>query len=524
MKNLKLISMSVILAMSLIACNESNDVGASNVNSTKSTSNLSNTVTTRPIVAYLNSSDFQDPNVASSTVDNLINGPWKGVSQVNIAFLKPHMAFNKNTASDSDPANSNTGLSFAAGYTLGELRSFIEQMHNKGTKVFFSVGGWDYSCAVLNNSNVVVDYYNQDIGGSNYCEPPQDDYSLPDYNMDVSRFDYFPNPLTYAENGTNPAFNNKAAGLPNPNIYETADQAKQYIQNWVDFVQFIGADGVDLDYEETYFADFSSIPSPYTQTGSLSMKYTAQKFASILYNLEHYASAAGLKVSIAAVPVGVTNIDAPNGSLGQQLWGGNLKGLYYQTSNPNDVPTPAGIEDSGADLLGKLDFIGVMTYDLDTTTTSSYCPILGTNNVLGFQQYQPGSSSDICVLDKQVATYLSGFNSFMQQIGAQNVPIVGGIETGVPAYPQASQDQSDYYNVPLKTGDVDCSSAVVNGERPSCVDQLVNSTPNGIILWELNKIITESQINSYNGSYNNLTKQDLDSAATPTDVINAFQQ
>ncbi|TXI93108.1 MAG: hypothetical protein E6Q33_04575 [Neisseriales bacterium] len=518
MEKLNIVLRSVFLASAisaLYACSEGSEASTTTNPTIQANQqlNIANSNANSKVVAYLNSLDFQVPSVESATLANLTGGTWP-VTQVNIAFMKPHSTFNIDTAKDSDLANSNTGLSFASDYTLGDLKAFIGQLKAKGITVYISVGGWDYSCYVSGTNGTITDYYNADLGGSNYCEPPQDGYIQADYNFDPTRFDFFPNPLDYAENGV-PLFDKS---LTNPDLQDTIAQAKQYIQNWVDFAKYVGASGVDLDYEETYYADLSHVASPYNTTGSYSIKFGSQKFASILYNLEQDAKASGLGVSIAAVPVGSVNIDADNGTNGQLNWGGNLKGIYYQLESTSDVPTPSGLP-AAATLFSNLSLIGVMTYDLDTTIMSGYCPYVFDGNQLGFANNNTGNSN--CILANQVKSYLTGFSSFLSQVNASNVPLLGGIETGKPAYPTGNtSNQTEYYNVPLKPGIADCSAAVVNGEAPSCIDQIKMSTPNGIIFWELNKPTTDL---GYTGSFSNLTQSDLNSAATTTDVLNLFK-
>jgi hypothetical protein len=184
---------------------------------------------------------------------------------------------------------------------------------------------------------------------------------------------------------------NLSVHVPGSGLYYDLD--RDPYADLVSLATDLGADGIDLDYEEFWHADyFREGPRPY------SLWQTVYKFTAIvkdtMVNIQQQNPSLRLSHAAGATAAWTTN-----------WWGGNMKGLVYhmQTQFPETVNFITVGPNAGG--------FNVMTYDLSDDESSEQCPLPG-----------------VCTLDQQV-------NFFMQAYANVSIPASVGYEVGVPAFP-----------------------------------------------------------------------------------------
>ena len=138
----------------------------------------------------------------------------------------------------------------------------------------------------------------------------------------------------------------------------------------------IGADGIDVDYEETWLADLTATKPTSILSGAYLSTPSYQKYAAILNEITTDAKAATdqatgktIQLSTAAPAVGAAPVDdAKCGTSGNCWWLSNLKGIAYMALNGNDTQV------NTQKAFDYMDHIGLMTYDMDTDVTSGWAP------------------------------------------------------------------------------------------------------------------------------------------------------
>jgi len=302
------------------------------------------------------------------------------------------------------------------------------------------MGGWNYNCfpymyarySVGGYGTDTPNYYKiQQFGGGDInkcveanqfcyvCEPPSEGTSLND-------FEIFPEPehsdtwqqatqmvTAHANSSFPPKWNydmvaNQPWTDPKTGITVTVPGSDRYVtlkrdpyQDLVYLAKDLGADGIDLDYEEFWHGDyFKTGDNP---QGPWTLPQTTYKYSAIAYDLMINIKAIqpSLKLSTAAGAVGAWS---------SNWWGGNLKGLWYNVKQwyPDLIDFMGSSPNAGG--------INVMTYDLSDNPEFHECP----------------DESD-CTLDKQVAFYMKTYSD-------ANIPASVGYEIGVPAYPAPDHD------------------------------------------------------------------------------------
>jgi hypothetical protein len=425
-------------------------------------------IPTKQIVAvYMQTGNVKSAADLDARATNLIGlfSDYKDTTnkpEVILAFIRPHFDFDMNIANTGVVAEG-IGFGFPSGenITYADLQKFISTLQDSGISVFISVGGWVYSG-------------NQ--------TPPQ--YS-------------FPNPT---KNNGAPFPAGTTATFTNPEKLYQVDQQKQYINNWVKLASYLGADGVDLDYAETWYADATRIGAGNPQ-GSYLLSTAAEKFGAILTQLKLAAKQQDLRVSITAPAPSTATIVSVKSY--KQWWGGNLKGLYYCTVYKCVANKRSRLNNLYQDVFKDLDHIGIMTYDLQPT----------------FKKSKAGGIKKATTLKAQVATYVKSSQKFFNKF-APGVPVLGGIEIGQPSYPSTKNGSG--YMVPF--------NPVSNSSKPdymSTLDDLYaainqgSGAINGTIIWELDKPAT------FDKTEPPFDKDTLPTGITPAsaaDVIKYFGQ
>ena len=303
-------------------------------------------------------------------------------NRVVISFLKPSLQ------NYQDGSLANTGILgyFTTGdgdgvNSFNKLKANIATIKAKNIEVLISVGGWNYSCDPAYYSN---------------CGPVGDNY------------DTFPDA-------------------------STADGKKAYA-NLVKLVNSLGAQGIDLDYEEFWHADkyaqtWSSNPwdssvaaklklvannsydgilsAGVTSTnpssgGTNVMPKTVEKLAGIVQAIHDNITTinSSLVITAALPPVGATPImDFVYGDNGKDdvytyggvWWLGNLKGLFYNLAWK--YPTVANYFQAA----------GIMTYDLASNDPA-----------------YTGAGGD---LSSQVNTYMGLYKNFLESSESSNLTV-----------------------------------------------------------------------------------------------------
>jgi len=366
------------------------------------------------------------------------------VNRIWLGFFSPTMVYE---AGSKTLKNTGLGLSTTGDYGFASLANYTKQLIAGGVEVFLSMGGWNYNCypylyarySVGGYGTSTPNYWKIDqYGGGNInncvesnqwcyvCEPPSEGTSLADFVI-------FPEPngssnwqqaATYVASKGSVQWNyNMIPGRPwtdtKTGITTTVPGTDAFMTGnrdpYADFITLakeIGASGVDLDYEEMWFADyFKTGPSG----GPWQNSQTVYKYAAItqdfIINIKNIAPS--LKLSTAAGAAGAWS---------GNWWGGNLKGIWLQVNQL--YPDIIRFMSTGANAGG----VNVMTYDLSDNEQYYECP-----------------TTDCCTLECQVQFYMSTYDQ-------ASIPATVGYEVGTPAYPDPTHDPS--HQLPLSTAEL----------------------------------------------------------------------
>ena len=399
------------------------------------------------LIAPANAADNQqDPFTYLS--NTLIPGVENGsicVNRIVFSFMNPQM--NPTTIQQDIASGNLNALATDSGLTVGMpaadsgqvLAQDIAALTSHGVKVLLSVGGW------ANSSSTVGFPMTQDIM-QDFTKAGLDTAQIP------------------------------AIQPTSTTIAQTSDATNA----WVAAAKAFGANGIDLDYEETWFATDTVLAYPLSPTlptwanpqgaGPFVMPYAVIKYAAYMHALEASAQAQGEIVTVAAPAVASYNIHAGLG--GAMYWkpqvgGGNLKGVYYDMahyqdptvtsyitqpgqSTPNTVNYAAtGVftnpNGSGDNVLSGLDTIGIMSYDLDdgndtgsgsgSPVASSWCIGYLNGHLASRDPNTPGYQNVDCSIESQTQAIVQSFSQDLL-VGMSNAPkLAFGLEAGFPNYP-----------------------------------------------------------------------------------------
>lgn len=406
----------------------------------------------------------------SALADNAKTLP---VNRVIIGFFDPTMVY----IEGSNTLNA-TGLnaSTSADFGFSEVKKSIQKLQAGGVEVFLSLGGWNYNCfpylymrySVGGYGTNTPNYWKIDqYGGGNMsncnelnqycwvCEPPSEGTDLSDFSIfpTVPGSDAWTQATKFVESGAKgnetPAWHyDMVPGRPwtdtktgikvvVPGKYDFVRLQRDPYQDFVYLAKDLGVDGVDLDYEEFWHADYFKFGN-----GPWWLPQTVYKYAAISKTFMIHINniKPDLKLSTAASAVGAWS---------SSWWGGNLKTVMYYLNEW--YPSIVQYMTSGANAGG----INVMTYDLSDNPQFHECP-----------------EPTICSLSDQVKFY-------MQQYKKHNIPANVGYEIGTPAYPSPKHDPS--HQLPLTTEEL---QKIISGAQ-------TNST--GGFFWELFKPYGDGQ-------------------------------
>ncbi|KAJ3284860.1 hypothetical protein HDU79_007826 [Rhizoclosmatium sp. JEL0117] len=359
------------------------------------------------------------------------------VNRVTLSFVRPDMYY--------EPGSNTlvgTGFNYAnsGDYGFAAVKDAVSKIQAAGVDVYLSMGGWDYNCWPYTylrysvapyggaNADIIKQYGNGNIDNcveANQwcyaCEPPSNG------NSGADSFAVFPEPSwssiwTQATADVVAAQNkaNSPAVVWHPQIYggqnwtdpatgkaqivvgraDFATKKRDPYQDLVYLAKDLGLVGIDLDYEEFWHADtFKVGSSDCNASNGCTLWQTVYKYSAIVrdFQLSIAAIYPTLKLSTAAAAVGAS---------GETWWGGNLKGLWYNSYTI--MPSLTQFMTQGANAGG----LNVMTYDMSDATDE--CP-------------QPG----VCSLPQQVDFYMGTYKTMT----SSNAGIYVGYEIGTPAYP-----------------------------------------------------------------------------------------
>lgn len=350
------------------------------------------------------------------------------LNRIYLAFFSPTLVYIpgsmtlKGTGPDVSPA---------ADRGFKEIASGIEKLKKGGVEVYISMGGWNYNCFGYAYARYSIGGYGEhtpnywkleQYGGGTAdgckaenmfcfsCEPPSE-------NSTADSFSIFPEPnksatwqkaQRYVENHTqgNPVtwhpelapghnWTDPKTGISSviPGSPEFANQNRDPYQDFVHLAKDLGADGIDLDYEEFWHGDYFK-----SGTGPWQLHQTVYKYTAIAHDMQQAidAIAPHLNMSTAGAAVGAWSVD---------WWGGNLHGLWYK------------MKQWFPKVLERIE-VNVMTYDLSKNPVYHECP-----------------KDNICTLHEQVQFYMETY----KQAG---IPARIGFEIGTPAYPDPTHDRN----------------------------------------------------------------------------------
>jgi GH18 family chitinase len=363
------------------------------------------------------------------------------ITRLWLAFVSPTMVY---VPGSNTLQNVGWNLTRPGGdYGFAAVKAAINKLNSSGIEVFISIGGWDSSCfpmlytvySVAGYGTNTPNYWKvqEYCGGSVSQASAANEYCYtcepPSANETLNAFSIFPQP-TYSATWQQatayvaataggvapPAWDNRF--VPGSTFTDSQSGLSSIVPGsplpfsmkrdpYADVVHLaaeLGAAGVDIDYEEDWFADMhKNGPAG----GPWTIEQTVYKFAAIAkdVSLNIAAIAPHLKISTAA---------SAAGSWGGNWWGGNEKGVILDAAQwyPDLI---AEIASGGG--------INVMSYDLSDNEQYYECP-------------EPG----VCSLDQQVQFY-------MQQYATAGIPANVGYETGTPAYPDPVHDPT--HQLPL---------------------------------------------------------------------------
>ncbi|EGD72698.1 hypothetical protein PTSG_04427 [Salpingoeca rosetta] len=389
----------------------------------------------------------------ASLADNAKSLP---VSRVIIGFFDPTMVY----MPGSQTLNS-TGLnaSSTGDYGFAKVKESIGKLQKGGVEVFLSLGGWNYNCfpylymrySVGGYGTHTPNYWKIDQYGQGnmsncndanqycwVCEPPSEGTDLSDFAIfpTVPGSDTWQQAVKFVESNAKgnetPAWHYEMVpGRPwtdpktgiqvqVPGRYDFVRLNRDPYQDFVYLAKDLGVDGIDLDYEEFWHADYFKYGN-----GPWWLPQTVYKYAAIAKTLILHIQniMPKLKLSTAASAVG---------GWSSSWWGGNLKtSMYYLNLW---YPSLVDFMTKGKNAGG----VNVMTYDLSDNPEFHECP-----------------EPNICSLSDQVKFY-------MQQYKAANIPANVGYEIGTPAYPSPKHDPT--HQLPLTKAELQKIISEVQGD------------------------------------------------------------
>lgn len=376
---------------------------------------------------------------------------------------------------------------------FSKVKEYVAELRASGIEVFLSIGGWDYNCFSYVYAHYSVGGYgthtpnywsinkygngdvNNCVASNDYCyvcEPRSQKEGLKDFQI-------FPEPaqastsrsnwvkatkkIEHLANGAgkdSPRWNpnivpgttwkdpktGMSTRVPGTNKFATEKTDPYY--DAVALANDLFLDGIDLDYEEFWHADYfktvdNSTKGATMKTGPWKLSQTTYKYAAIAEDIRMSIAEINPKMKL-GTPAGAAS--AWKGS----WWGGNLKGLMYELNqfNPSIISYMTTSANAGG--------VNVMSYDLSDNQDFHECP-----------------DTDSCPLDKQVAFYLGTY----QEAG---IKAAVGYEVGFPAYPSPEDDPE--HQLPLtKTA---LSNIISNTQK---------SNTAGGFMWALHKPTSGSQ-------------------------------
>lgn len=370
------------------------------------------------------------------------------ITRLYLAFVSPTMSYFKGQAS---LVSVGMGAAEGGDYGFALIRDAVAKLRAGGVQVFLSMGGWDYCCYPYFYMRYSVGGYGPNTpnywkisqyGGGNpnncvpenqycyVCEPESEGSSL-------DHFSIFPEPGSHSswnaatayvdqwmhQIGLHPEwhsniipgqkFTDPKTGIASvvPGRTEYLQQMRDPYQDLVYLASDLGVDGVDVDFEEFWHADFFKTGP---DGGPWQLNQTVFKYGAIMYDVAQNIKniQPNLLLSTAGGAVGAWQ---------GNWWGGNLKGVWFNFAQW--FPFLTTFLTSGPNAGG----INVMTYDLSSNMQYHECPT-----------DDPSS----CPLDKQVAFY-------MRTYAQAKIDAAVGFEVSAPAYPDRTHDQS--HQLPLTT-------------------------------------------------------------------------
>jgi hypothetical protein len=363
------------------------------------------------------------------------------LNRINLAFIDPTMVYAKGSNTLK-----NTGLEFddtSGDGGFAELAKHVKTLQDGGVSVFASMGGWNWNCwpyayatySVGGYGSATPNYYKIEAYGdlsdctedNQYCmvcEPDSEGTTMDSFSIfqQPTNSSSWQDAVSYVEGaagGESPVWQDLIAGDSYTDARtgvtttvpgNTRVNGHNPYEEFVDLAVDLGLVGVDLDYEEMWFADMFRGNDDST-TGPWTLDQVVYKYVAIAKTLETAIGDSGLLLSTAAGAAGAWDGD---------WWGGNLKGVFYFANKW--FPDVISYMTEGANAGG----LNVMTYDLSDNPEFHECP----------------GDDDTCALDKQVEFYMDTYKT-------AGMDAAVGYEIFTPAYPDPTHDQD--HQLPLTT-------------------------------------------------------------------------
>lgn len=373
------------------------------------------------------------------------NGTIK-MDRLIIAFLDPSM--NPPTITkDSDVQRLLSDTGMLADPQPGDgntLKEVIASLSSNKVKVYFAVGGWGASC----------------------LDPALAIAGIPQPGC-TSNFPMTSNIVSWFTQASLKSDMSKIQPLSN---YTMA----QYTAAYAHVVTSFGAEGIDLDYEEYWFAAETTYLYPTLAQGGdlpdgpLTMPYSVIKYAAWLKGITSAAVAAGLSVSVAAPAMGPFNIhddiggcsywcpvtkkNQPDSSVcGQSSRytykqvdvDGYIKGNFYDMVNYKRINNKGYNwkypEELFNNLLQGVHAVSPMTYDLDDGydgVGGSWCIGKVDGHWSARDPHTSGYHNVDCALTVQVETLVKMWDQeVLSKVPSPKPLLAFGLEAGFPNYP-----------------------------------------------------------------------------------------